>query len=189
MENEISFTSRQEWRSWLEVNNSRAREVWVVYYNKDSGKPSVSYRESLEEALCFGWIDGIRKRIDSERYANRFTPRRVGSKWSLFNIKLAARLIEEGRMTETGLMAFKLRTEYDKGIQEVRNSKEVQLPPELEKEIRANEKAWRNFQNMAPSYQKQYAMWLLSARRPETREKRLKEAMELLEKNRKLSGK
>ncbi len=189
MENEISFTSRQEWRAWLEKNNSTAREVWLVYYKKDSGKPSVTYPESLEEALCFGWIDGIRKSIDSERYANRFTPRRSQSKWSLFNVKLASRLIDEGRMAEAGLMAFKSRGDQDKEIVEARSAKEVRLTPELEKEMRTNEKAWSNFQDMAPSYRRHYAMWLLSARRPETRERRLKEAMELLEQNKKLGMK
>ena len=189
MENEISFKTRREWRAWLEKNSSNPGEVWVVYYKKDSGKPSITYRESLEEALCFGWIDGIRKSIDSERYANRFTPRRSQSKWSLFNVKLASRLIDEGRMAEAGLMAFKSRVDQDKEIVEARSAKEVRLTPELEKEMRTNEKAWRNFLDMAPSYQKQYAMFLLTAKRPETREKRLKEAISLLEMNKKLGQK
>ena len=189
MENEISFKTRREWRAWLEKNSPNAGEVWVVYYKKDSGKPSITYRESLEEALCFGWIDGIRKSIDSERYTNRFTPRRAGSKWSVFNIKLASRLIDEGKMTEAGLRAFNLRVEQDKQILDIRKAKEVRLPLELEKEIKLNEKAWRSFLDMAPSYQKQYAMFLLSAKRPETREKRLKEAISLLEMNKKLEQK
>ena len=105
----ITAASRIEWRAWLEKNHATETEVWLVYYKKHTGKQSVSYLESVMEALCFGWIDGIKKRVDDERYIHRFTPRKPNSKWSPSNIAQAKELIESGAMTEAGLAAFRKR--------------------------------------------------------------------------------
>lgn len=173
---------REAWRAWLKRHHASAREVWLVYYKKHTGKPSVTYRESLEEALCFGWVDGIRKRIDEERYAQRFTPRRKGSRWSPLNIRLAKKLIKEGRMTKPGHAAFEARVEYDSETLESIRAEELKLAPEFEQAIRANRKAWQHFQGLAPSHRKRFVAWLMTAKLPETRAKRLRETVEVLEK-------
>jgi len=185
----IKASSRSEWRAWLVSKHSSEDEAWLVYYKKHTGKPSVTYMESVKEALCFGWIDGIKKSIDDETYMHRFTPRRPGSKWSPTNIKLAKELIETGEMTGAGLTAFNQRAEYDAEFLQAVKSIDMALAPEIEKSLKANQKAWDNFNQLAPGYRKQYVGWLQSAKRPETREKRLKEAIELLAGNKKLGMK
>jgi len=185
----VEASSRSKWRAWLEKNHASEKEVWLVYYKKNTGKPSVSYRESVEEALCFGWIDGIKKRVDDERYMHRFTPRRAGSKWSPLNIKLAKELIESGEMTDGGLSAFKQRKTYDEKFLQAKAAQQNSLTPENEQTLKANPKAWENFQKLAPGYRKQYVGWLQSAKKPETRERRLQELIKLLEQNKKLGMK
>jgi uncharacterized protein YdeI (YjbR/CyaY-like superfamily) len=188
MARRISAKNRQEWRSWLEAHHARETEVWLSYFKKSSGKPTVSYRESVEEALCFGWIDGIRRSIDQERYCHRFTPRKTDSKWSPLNIRLARELIEQGQMTPAGLAAFERRKEYDP-VTLANQQGEGFLPPEIEQALRATPSAWRNFNALSPAYRRQYAGWLSSAKRAATREKRLAEAIRLLEQNQKLGMK
>ena len=160
-----------------------------MFYKKHTGKPTVSYRESVEEALCFGWIDGLKRTIDEERYAQRFTPRKPKSKWSPINISLAEKLIDQGKMTEVGIQAFEQRVAYDEQFLSTRESQELALTPEIEAHLRKHKKAWRNFQNLTPGYKKQYIGWLISAKKPETRERRLKEAVRLLKDNKKLGMK
>ena len=186
---EIFAADRKAWRSWLRKNHARAAEVWLVYFKKKTGKPTVSYIESVEEALCYGWIDGLRKSVDDKKYAIRFTPRRPGSVWSPVNIGLAGKMIEAGKMTAPGLAAFKRRIPYDKEIIKARAAKEIPLTPELEKGLKQNKLAWKKFNNLAPGYRKQYVGWLRSAKRQETRDKRLKEAIKLLAENKKLGMK
>ena len=189
MKSEKYASGRKEWRSWLIENHAKAEEVWLIYYKKHTGKPTIAYTDSVEEALCFGWIDGLKKSIDSEKYTYRFTPRKRGSKWSPLNIKLAKKMIEEGKMTEAGLAAFNQRVSYDEELLKAINAKEIPLTPEIENGLKANKQAWNNFNNLAPSYRKQYVGWLRSAKKPETREKRLKEAIKLLTRNEKLGMK
>ena len=181
--------NRAEWRCWLKANHAEVEEAWLVYYKKHTGKPTVSYPDSVEEALCFGWIDGLKKRIDDETYAHRFTPRRSGSKWSPLNIKLAKKMIDEGKMTEAGLKAFNQRETYDKELLKAIDASQIALTTEIESHLKANSKAWDNFNKLAPGYRKQYVGWLISAKKPETRKKRLQEAISLLSKNRKLGMK
>ena len=180
---------RERWRLWLEENHRTEQEVWLVFYKKHVAKPSITYPESVEEAICFGWIDGLKKRIDDATYAYRFTPRKKKSKWSPLNIEIARRMAEAGKMTEAGLDAYNQRELYDEKFLEIRTSGEPVLPPEMEAVLRKNKIAWENFNNLAPGYRKQYVGWLASAKRPETRERRLEEAIRLLEKNRKLGMK
>jgi uncharacterized protein YdeI (YjbR/CyaY-like superfamily) len=145
--------------------------------------------ESVKEALCFGWIDGLKKSFDAERYMHRFTPRRAGSKWSPLNIKLAGELIEAGKMTKAGLEAFNNRVDYDEEFIKAKTTKDSSLESETEESLKANHKAWDNFEKLAPGYRKQYIGWLQSAKKPETRERRLKELIKVLEKNEKLGMK
>jgi len=185
----LSVSDRKAWRSWLAENHASENEVWLAYFKKHTGKASVSYIDSVKEALCFGWIDGLKRRVDDERYAHRFTPRKASSKWSPLNIKLAEELIESGGMMKAGLAAFEQRVPYDQELQNVLRAKEIPLTAETEKGLKTSQKAWNNFIQMAAGYRKQYVAWIQSAKRPETRKKRLEEAISLLEKNQKLGMK
>jgi uncharacterized protein YdeI (YjbR/CyaY-like superfamily) len=185
----VHCADRQAWREWLRKNNDRCAEIWLVFYKKHTLKPGVAYREAVEEAICFGWIDGLKKRIDEDRYAYRFSPRRPRSKWSPLNIELATKMIEEGRMTASGQAAFQRREHYDERILQALQSDEPDLPPEIEHALRSNEVAWQNYLALAPGYRRQYAGWLTSAVKPETRTRRLREALRLLEQGRKLGMK
>ena len=189
MESELCVSSRKEWRSWLRKNHTKAKEIWLVYFKKDTGKSSIIYRDSVEEALCFGWIDGLKKSIDERKYAYRFTPRKPGSSWSPLNIKLSKKMIEEGKRTQMGLAAFSRKKEYDEEIIKARESKEIPLTLEIERALKVNKKVWENFNNLAPSYRKQYVGWLRSAKRQETKNRRIEEAIVLLSENRKLGMK
>ncbi len=144
----------KEWRSWLRKNHKKENEIWLVFYKKHTGKPTLTYKESLEEALCFGWVDGLKKRLDDERYTYRFSPRKEKSRWSPANIQLAEQLIEEKRMAKTGLTAFERKLHYKEEILKVRNSKILNIPLEIEKALKANKKAWKNFNALAPSHKK-----------------------------------
>lgn len=185
----LSVSDRKAWRSWLIENHASKTEIWLAYYKKHTGKASVSYMDSVKEALCFGWIDGLKKRIDDERYAHRFTPRRANSKWSPQNIKLAMELIESGEMTKAGIAAFNQRVPYDQELQKVLSAKEIPLTAEMEQGLKTSKKAWNNFNQMAAGYRKQYVAWLQSAKIPETRKRRLDEVIRLLEENQKLGMK
>lgn len=185
----ISVSERRAWRAWLTENHASEKEVWLAYYKKHTGKATVTYMDSVKEALCFGWIDGLKKSIDEQKYAHRFTPRKVNSKWSPLNIRLAKELIESGEMTEAGLVAFNQRVPYDQGLQKVLSAKEIPLTAETERGLKTSPEAWANFSQMAPGYRKQYVAWLQSAKRPETRRKRMIEAIGLLEANKKLGMK
>ena len=189
MEPKVFASDRKTWRAWLAKNHANESEAWLVYYKKHTGKPSVGYLDSVREALCFGWIDGLKRRIDDETYAHRFTPRKPRSKWSPQNIRLATELIEAGLMTAAGLSAFEQRVNYDEEVLERIRAEEIDLAKETETALRANPQAWENFERLTPGYRKQYVAWLETAKRPQTRKKRLEEAIRLLEANRKLGMK
>jgi uncharacterized protein YdeI (YjbR/CyaY-like superfamily) len=187
MKTKLCVSIREEWRTWLQKNHDKSDVVWLVYYKKHTGKPSINYVDSVEEALCFGWIDSIKKSIDEERYAYKFTPRRSKSKWSPLNIKRAKKLIEEEKMTQSGLELFNKKVDYSDEFIKAKASKELSIPPEIEAALKSNEKAWANFKNLAPGYRKQYIGWLVTAKKPETKERRLKKALEFLKENKKLA--
>lgn len=191
MKDKLEFfaRNRQEWRKWLAKNHAKMSEVWLIYYKKDTGKPSITYPESVEEAICFGWIDGLKKRIDHERYTHRFSPRKSKSKWSEINQKLAEKMIEEEKMTPTGLLSYRQRQEYKKTSIQKTPSSDIEFSKEVESQLRTNKKAWENFNQLAPSHRRQYAGWIMSAKKPETRMKRVAESIALLEKNSKLGMK
>jgi uncharacterized protein YdeI (YjbR/CyaY-like superfamily) len=177
--------NRDEWRSWLKKHHDSAREIWLVFYKKATGIPSVSYPESVEEAICFGWIDGLKKRIDEETYTQRFSPRRRNSRWSPTNIQCAKKLIAAGKMTDAGLKAFEQRKYYPVASLQTRAAEEPSLTPDILRALKKNKKAWKNYNNLAPSHQKRYIQWIAAARREDTRKRRLRETVQALEMNEK----
>jgi uncharacterized protein YdeI (YjbR/CyaY-like superfamily) len=163
----LFFESRAAFRVWLAVNHDRASELQMGVYKKGSGRPSVSYVEAVEEALCFGWIDGVRHAVDEESFGQRFTPRRPGSNWSAVNIRRVESLMAQGLMHESGLRAF---NERDVSRPEDRADS---LPLVYLARLQASETAWGFFSSQAPWYQRTCAMWVMDAKREETRERRL----------------
>jgi uncharacterized protein YdeI (YjbR/CyaY-like superfamily) len=178
-----TFTApdRAAWHDWLAVFGNRACEIWLVYYKAGTGKTSISYNDSLEEALCFGWVDSIIQKIDEEKYARKFTPRKIGSKWSELNKHLVAKLIQEGRMTEAGLA----RVDFPLAEAPAKRPKrpEPPLPDWLKAGLMASPKAWENFRKLAPSHQRNYIGWIAEAKKEETRQRRIHEAIGRLENN------
>jgi uncharacterized protein YdeI (YjbR/CyaY-like superfamily) len=161
----------------------------MVFYKKHTGKPGISYDAAVEEALCFGWIDSIVKKIDEEKFARKFTPRKSRSRWSELNKKRARKMIDEGKMVETGLARIrdaKESGEWFKSDLMGACSEELKVPPYFEKALEANAKARKNFNNLAPTYRRHFIGWVSSAKREETRKRRLQEAVQLLEQNKKL---
>jgi uncharacterized protein YdeI (YjbR/CyaY-like superfamily) len=170
-----------EWRGWLDRNHLLEREVWLIFYKKDAGEPCIDYDDAVGWALCYGWIDSIIKRIDDKKYTRKFTPRKSGSIWSKSNIERVNRLIKEGKMTEHGMALFEKRNKVS--FAEKFKAKELPFPPEFLDAIKKNRQAWQNFQKFAPSHKRQYQMWITSAKKADTRERRIKEAVNLIGEN------
>ena len=169
----IYFATPAEFRGWLEANHGSATELIVGFHKKASGVPSMTWSEAVDEALCFGWIDGVRRSIDGESYTNRFTPRQRRSNWSAINIKRAHELIAEGRMTPAGHAAFAARTDDRSAIYSYEQRRNAELEPEQRARFEADADAWAWFERQAPSYRRTAIHWVTSAKRPETRERRL----------------
>jgi uncharacterized protein YdeI (YjbR/CyaY-like superfamily) len=167
------FATPARFRAWLSKHHATAPEVLVGFYKRDSGRPSITWPESVDQALCFGWIDGIRRRIDEMSYTIRFTPRRAGSNWSSINIKRVAQLETLGQMHEAGLAAFAKRSEEKSRIYSYEQRFHSKLEPQQERKLRANKKAWTFFQAQPPWYQRAVTHYIVSAAREETRAKRL----------------
>jgi uncharacterized protein YdeI (YjbR/CyaY-like superfamily) len=172
--------SRDQWRTWLAENHAAAKEIWLVFYKKHTGRPGLTYVEAVEEALCFGWIDGILKRIDDEKHTVRFSPRRRNSIWSEQNKTRVGRLIQEGRMTETGLARVNEAKTNGQWDQAALREDTTLVPPELTAALAQNAKARQSFAKLAPCYRKQFIYWVGSAKRDETRQARVVEAVRLL---------
>jgi uncharacterized protein YdeI (YjbR/CyaY-like superfamily) len=166
------FPTPADFRRWLEKNHATASELWVGFYKRDSGRPSITWPESVDEALCFGWIDGIRKRVDEISYKIRFSPRRRGSIWSAINIKRAQKLTKGKRMRPAGARAFAARIEYKSGIYSYEQRK-AELPEPYAKILKKNKAAWDFFKAQPPSYRKMMSWYVVSAKREETRSQRL----------------
>lgn len=167
------FPTPAAFRRWLEKHHDRANELLVGFYKKGSGRPSITWPEAVDEALCFGWIDGVRRSIDDERYTIRFTPRKPTSTWSAVNRKRIEALNAEGRVHEAGLAAYRSRRPDRTGIYAYENRKAAKLDPESERTFRAEREAWRYFSEQPPSYTLTVIWWVISAKRPETRRRRL----------------
>jgi len=183
---EVYVKNRKEWREWLSENHDRETGVWLIFYKKGIAKPTLEYEDSVEEALCFGWIDSIIKKIDKEKYARKFTPRKPASRWSELNKKRVEKMIKAGLMTPFGLE--KINEAQKSGLWEKteRPRLSFEMPPEFAEALENNPKAKENFEKLAPSYQKQYLGWIEVAKQPETRKKRIKESISLLKKGEKL---
>lgn len=186
--NRLEVTTREDWREWLIDNHASVTEVWIVFYKKYTGLPSLSYDDAVEEAICFGWIDSIIKRLDERRFVRKFTPRKAGSNWSEINKARARKMVDAARMTDAGLKAIekaKRSGEWDSKHEPPRIPSDG-IPEELAEAFSKHPKAREGFESLAPSYRRKYAMWIASAKRPETRQRRTREAVEKLKRHEKL---
>jgi uncharacterized protein YdeI (YjbR/CyaY-like superfamily) len=175
---------RKAWRAWLSRHHATSSGVWLAYWRASTGKPRVGYDESIEEALCFGWIDGLARTIDAERYARKFTPRAVGSEWSAVNIARARRLEAAGLMTPAGRALARSAREGPKSRRaREKRAGPLRLPKELREALAKDPVARGNFEAFAPGYRRLYVRWITEAKRPETRAKRLREAVQLIARN------
>lgn len=170
------FATQEKFRAWLENHHQTATELLVGFYKVNSKKPSMSWSESVDQALCFGWIDGVRKSIDEESYTIRFTPRKKTSIWSAINIKKVEELTKAGLMKEAGQKAFDLRSEERSRIYSHEKDPAV-LDSEFEKQFKANKTAWEYFNQQAPSYKKVMIHWIMSAKQKKTRVSRLEKTI------------
>lgn len=172
---------RDEWRRWLGKNFARCQEIWLVFYKKALGKQTVSYDHAVEEALCFGWVDGMKKKLDEECYAFRFTPRKAQSAWSKSNLERVERLIAEGKMMPAGLEAYNSAGRRD--VPPMPNT----LPKTLEEKFRKQRLAWANYENFPPGYRRVTAGWVASAKKEETQLKRLAKLIEFSARNERIT--
>ena len=179
------FKTPSAFNKWLAANQAESKELWVGFHKKKSGKPSIDWPQSVDEALCFGWIDGIRKSIDEESYMIRFTPRNPTSVWSAVNIKNVEKLIRENRMQDAGLKAFAARKENRSGIYSYEQRSPELVEPYLGK-LKRNKAAWKFFQAQPPSYRKVMNWWVVSAKQEATRLKRIDKLIEESEQGRRM---
>jgi uncharacterized protein YdeI (YjbR/CyaY-like superfamily) len=173
------FKTPAELRRWLKANHAKATELWIGYYKKDSGLGGVVYRQALDEALCFGWIDGMVKRIDEMSYMQRFTPRLLKSNWSAVNIARMQELVDEGRVQPSGLAAFERRTEERSRIYSYEQKQALALSDAERREFQAHAEAWTFFAAQPPSYQRGCAGWLQAAKKDETRKRRFAQLIDV----------
>jgi uncharacterized protein YdeI (YjbR/CyaY-like superfamily) len=176
----LEVWNRQEWQTWLRRHHASSPGIWLAFYKNHTGMKSIPYEDSVREALCFGWIDSLIKRLDDDQYARKFTPRKPISKWSDVNRKRWVELKAAGLLTEAGLAASPTDNKYAP-LQTIPG-----LPTYIAKALKANPKAWGFFQKLAPSYRRHFVAWIHMAKRPETREKRIRGSIALLAAGRKL---
>ena len=177
--------SRAAWRRWLEQHHADRSEVWVVFYKRGTGRPTLSYDDAVEEALCFGWIDGVKRSLDAERYTHRFTPRKADSRWSETNRRRVEKLVAAGRMTPAGARLIAAAKRNGTWNYE-RPQLELSMPDDLATALVASPQARAFFDSLAPSYQRQFLGWIHIAKRSETRARRIRESVELLARGEKL---
>jgi uncharacterized protein YdeI (YjbR/CyaY-like superfamily) len=182
------FGDAAAFRAWLEAHGTAESELAVGFYTVASGRLSITWPEAVEEALCFGWIDGVRRRLDATSYQIRFTPRRRGSTWSAVNIETAQRLIQTGRMTAAGMRVFDLRTEKKSRTYSYEQEEGSALAPAEEKLFRANPAAWAHFMQQPPSFRDKAIWWVISAKRESTRATRLEKLIDASAAGRRLKG-
>ncbi|MFC1760616.1 YdeI family protein [Planctomycetota bacterium] len=183
---QVYVKTRTAWRNWLRKNQKKNTGIWLVFYKKHTGKPSLDYNDAVEEALCFGWIDSIIKKIDDERYVRKFTPRKATSRWSESNKKRVTKLIKQGLMTPSGLALIKQAKKAGLWAQADRPHIPEEMPRELQLALAKNKKAKRFFDQLVPTYQKHFIGWVAMAKRPDTKARRVHESITLLEQGKKL---
>ena len=179
----LYVTNRTDWQAWLEKNYDKKKEIWLIYYKKQTKKPCIPYDDAVEEALCFGWIDSTVKRIDDEKHFQRYTPRNLRSVWSPHNIKRVKKMIKQGKMTEAGLKKYEYGMKHN--LQAPETDKNISVPEDLQKALETEKKALENFTNLAPSYRIMYIYWIISAKKEETRKRRINKAVKLLKESKK----
>ena len=167
------FRTAAEFRAWLKEHHATETELWMGVYKKGSGRPSITWAEAVDEALCYGWVDSVRRGVDDQRYMNRFTPRRPGSNWSEVNIRRVEELTRQGRMRAAGRKAFEARRPTEAGAYTYERRHEIELPDDFERRFRRKKKAWAWFQAQPSGYRSMTLYWVMSAKKPETRERRL----------------
>jgi len=172
--------NRADWRQWLADHHADEQEVWLVFFKKNSGKANLSYNDAVEEAICFGWIDGLKRSLDDARYMHRFSPRKPDSQWSSSNIARAKRMLASKRMSPAGRATIAVAKKNGRWSAPADAPTGFPMPAELEARLKHNAKAAAFFATLAPSYQRQYIAWIATAKRPDTRKRRLDEAIERL---------
>jgi uncharacterized protein YdeI (YjbR/CyaY-like superfamily) len=176
-----------EWRSWLVSNHDLESEIWLVYYRKGTGRETIAYEESVQQALCFGWVDSIIKKIDDVSYARKFTPRKEDSNWSPSNIQRVGKMIASGQMTPHGMRLVEAAKRSGRWDQPVKKpDMDFDMPPEFRQALQQNPEAQKTFDGLAPTYQKQYITWIAIAKRDQTRARRIAESIQLLQCGQKL---
>ncbi len=184
---QLYFKTNSEWRKWLSKNHSKVKEVWLIFYKKEAKKLSINYGTAVEDALCFGWIDSLIKKIDDKRYVRKFTPRNIKSVWSDSNKKRVSKVIKEGRMTEYGLEKINIAKKNGSWNKKIKTPKiSYEVPNDFIALLDKNKRAKINFERLTLSHKKRYYLWINIAKKKETRELRIKESIELLSKNKEL---
>jgi len=184
---QLHITTRGRWRRWLAENHIREKHgIWLVFHKKGAERPLLDYEECVEEALCFGWIDSIIKRIDDNKYCRKFTPRKEDSRWSSTNKKRVEKVLREGRMTEFGLAKIEAAKRTGRWETDPRSVIDLRAPRDLSEALARNRKARDFFEMLAPTYQRQFIGWIVTAKKPETRARRLNETLALLQRGEKI---
>lgn len=186
---QLYFKSSSAWHNWLKKNHSKSEGVWLLFYNKKSGKPAIDYEPAVEEALCFGWIDSIIKKIDSERFVRKFTQRKDKSVWSPLNKKRALKLIASKRMTGAGMAKINIAKQNGEWERESGAKIDLILPDQFLAALNRNKRAKENYDRLAPTYRKRFIGWVLTAKQDSTRERRIRESVALLAEGKKLGFK
>ena len=183
----MQFTpkNRKDWRDWLRKNHDSKPDVWVVFFKMTSPKTNLSYNDAVEEALCFGWIDGIKRSIDDARYMHRFSPRKPGGQWSPSNLERVQRMIDAGLMTDAGEQSIAAAKKSGAWDSPVAAPGPLPMPPAFAARLKRNKQARAFFESLAPSYRRQYVDWIASAKREDTRKRRIDEAIDLLARSKK----
>ena len=183
----VHFRSRKEWRAWLRAHHAKESEIWLTHYRVSSSQPGVRHQEAVEEALCFGWIDGQLKKIDDESFMLRYSPRKASSPWSRINREKAEELIRSGRMTAAGLARVEEAKKAGLWQRAYTNKTRERMPSDLKAALVANEPAWENFRKFANTYRNMYIGWVTSAKTLETRKKRIDRVVAQASRNKKLN--
>ena len=183
---EAAPRSRKQWRVWLEKNHGSKTEVWLILFKRRSGDSSLTYNDAIEEALCFGWIDGVRRSVDASRYMHRLSPRKPDSRWSALNKARAQCMLDAGLMRPAGLKAIATAKQNGRWYAPPRRSRSHPMPDDFKAGLERNRRAASFFASLAPSYKRQYVGWIAAAKREETRERRIREALKLLASGEKL---